>query len=103
MTGWHLVRYQGARVYRETRRRAGQRRSLRQGRRAEIPMVLGKLAPYIAQQIERWLVTDGGRIKRDRRTGKQIFEGSKGRGYSGRLRRTGFDQVADKVLTRSEW
>jgi transcriptional regulator with XRE-family HTH domain len=57
-------------------------------RRPEVP---GKLAPYMGQ-IERWLVADGGRIKRDRRTGKQIFESIKALGYSG-----GYSRLTDTI------
>ena len=44
--------------------------------------VARKLAKYI-EQIERALVADSTRIKRDRRTGKQIFAEIKAAGYSG--------------------
>lgn len=57
-------------------------------RRPEVP---GKLAPYIAQ-IECWLVADAGRNKRDRRTGKQIFEAIKALGYSG-----GYSRLTDTI------
>lgn len=62
-------------------------------RRPEVPV---KLAPYIAQ-IERWLVADAGRIKRDRRTGKQIFEAIKGLGYSG-----GYSRLTDTLRQSRE-
>ena len=41
-----------------------------------------KLAPFIAQP-EQALVADAGRVKRDRRTGKQLFTEIKANGYAG--------------------
>ena len=41
-----------------------------------------KLTPFIAQ-IEQALIADAGRIKRDRRTGKQLFIEIKANGYTG--------------------
>ena len=55
------------------------------------PKVPGKLAPYLAQ-IERWLVADAGRIKRDRRTGRHIFETIKQEGYVG-----GYSRLTDTI------
>ena len=53
--------------------------------------VARKLAKYI-EQIERALVADSTRVKRDRRTGKQIFAEIKAAGYTG-----GYSVVTDFI------
>ena len=57
------------------------------------PTIPGKLAPYV-EQVQSALITDSTRIKRERRTGRKLFEQICAAGYDG-----GYSRLTDFIRT----